>query len=188
MTAEKEINETGSYNYQKHVKLKAVCKESFCLWLTSAVHQQFLLCLDMKLQVRSIKLGHLFQIKGSWSSKRGKDNYNPYSYGNIFTNCCAALCGPLPPRYEKSLCAFVFLSSYLHIFWCPVDLICGIYKMVQNQEVQDLEMGNKRSQPFFLSSVREKVKRCHLTFAQHCMPHDLPTVTEVVPLYFFIYL
>uniref|UniRef100_A0A3Q4GM92 Palmitoyltransferase n=1 Tax=Neolamprologus brichardi TaxID=32507 RepID=A0A3Q4GM92_NEOBR len=28
-------------------------------------------------------------IKGSWSSKRGKDNYNPYSYGNIFTNCCA---------------------------------------------------------------------------------------------------
>lgn len=40
------------------------------------------------------------QIKGSWSSKRGKDNYNPYSHGNIFTNCCAALCGPLPPRYH----------------------------------------------------------------------------------------
>ncbi|XP_068194249.1 palmitoyltransferase ZDHHC14 isoform X1 [Antennarius striatus] len=36
-------------------------------------------------------------IKGSWSSKRGKDNYNPYSHGNIITNCCAALCGPLPP-------------------------------------------------------------------------------------------
>ncbi|KAI4905089.1 hypothetical protein NFI96_016812, partial [Prochilodus magdalenae] len=36
-------------------------------------------------------------IKGSWSTKRGKENYNPYSYGNIFTNCCAALCGPLPP-------------------------------------------------------------------------------------------
>ncbi|XP_069463826.1 palmitoyltransferase ZDHHC14 isoform X1 [Ambystoma mexicanum] len=36
-------------------------------------------------------------IKGSWSSKRGKDNYNPYSYGNIYTNCCSALCGPMPP-------------------------------------------------------------------------------------------
>lgn len=36
-------------------------------------------------------------IKGSWSNKRSKDNYNPYSHGNIFTNCCAALCGPLPP-------------------------------------------------------------------------------------------
>ncbi|XP_030261203.1 probable palmitoyltransferase ZDHHC14 [Sparus aurata] len=36
-------------------------------------------------------------IKGSWSTKRGKDNFNPYSYGNILTNCCAALCGPLPP-------------------------------------------------------------------------------------------
>lgn len=36
-------------------------------------------------------------IKGSWSSKRGKENYNPYSYGNVFTNCCAAVCGPLNP-------------------------------------------------------------------------------------------
>ncbi|KAL0967270.1 hypothetical protein UPYG_G00250110 [Umbra pygmaea] len=36
-------------------------------------------------------------IKGSWSTKRAKDNYNPYSHGNVLTNCCAALCGPLPP-------------------------------------------------------------------------------------------
>uniref|UniRef100_A0A8C4YX53 Palmitoyltransferase n=1 Tax=Gadus morhua TaxID=8049 RepID=A0A8C4YX53_GADMO len=42
-------------------------------------------------------------IKGAWSTKRGKDNYNPYSYGSILTNCCAALCGPLPPRSELSL-------------------------------------------------------------------------------------
>ncbi|KAG5846786.1 hypothetical protein ANANG_G00118660 [Anguilla anguilla] len=36
-------------------------------------------------------------IKGTWSTKRGKDNYNPYSYGSIVTNCCSALCGPVPP-------------------------------------------------------------------------------------------
>ncbi|XP_058881892.1 palmitoyltransferase ZDHHC14 isoform X1 [Acipenser ruthenus] len=36
-------------------------------------------------------------IKGSWSTKRGKENYNPYSHGNIVTNCCVALCGPVPP-------------------------------------------------------------------------------------------
>ncbi|XP_041831460.1 palmitoyltransferase ZDHHC14-like [Melanotaenia boesemani] len=36
-------------------------------------------------------------IKGTWSTKQGKDNYNPYTHGNILTNCCAALCGPLPP-------------------------------------------------------------------------------------------
>ncbi|XP_076873925.1 palmitoyltransferase ZDHHC14 [Brachyhypopomus gauderio] len=36
-------------------------------------------------------------IKGAWSSKRGKDNYNPYSSGSVVTNCCSALCGPLPP-------------------------------------------------------------------------------------------
>ncbi|XP_073348590.1 palmitoyltransferase ZDHHC14-like [Pagrus major] len=42
-------------------------------------------------------------IKGSWSTKRGKDNYNPYSYGNILTNCCAALCGPLPPSCHPTV-------------------------------------------------------------------------------------
>ncbi|MBN3274043.1 ZDH14 palmitoyltransferase, partial [Polyodon spathula] len=36
-------------------------------------------------------------IKGSWSTKRGKENYNPYSHGNIVSNCCVALCGPIPP-------------------------------------------------------------------------------------------
>nr|KAF6463596.1 zinc finger DHHC-type palmitoyltransferase 14 [Molossus molossus] len=40
---------------------------------------------------------HCPWIKGSWSNKRGKENYNPYSYGNIFTNCCVALCGPISP-------------------------------------------------------------------------------------------
>ncbi|XP_039535598.1 palmitoyltransferase ZDHHC18a isoform X1 [Pimephales promelas] len=36
-------------------------------------------------------------IKGSWSSKRGEDSGNPYTYSNIFTNCCVVLCGPIPP-------------------------------------------------------------------------------------------
>ncbi|XP_034031044.1 palmitoyltransferase ZDHHC18a isoform X2 [Thalassophryne amazonica] len=37
-------------------------------------------------------------IKGSWSSKRGaEDSGNPYSYNCIITNCCATLCGPMPP-------------------------------------------------------------------------------------------
>ncbi|XP_034284461.1 palmitoyltransferase ZDHHC14 isoform X1 [Pantherophis guttatus] len=36
-------------------------------------------------------------IKGSWSNKRSKENFNPYSYGNICANCCSALCGPLSP-------------------------------------------------------------------------------------------
>ncbi|XP_028983893.1 palmitoyltransferase ZDHHC18a isoform X2 [Betta splendens] len=37
-------------------------------------------------------------IKGSWSSKRGaEDSGNPYSHNSIITNCCATLCGPMPP-------------------------------------------------------------------------------------------
>lgn len=64
------------------------------------------------------------QIKGSWSSKRGKDNYNPYSHGNIFTNCCAALCGPLPPRYELCewvFCLFVCFNEMTYTFSFPHD-------------------------------------------------------------------
>ncbi|KAG8506740.1 Palmitoyltransferase ZDHHC18, partial [Galemys pyrenaicus] len=37
-------------------------------------------------------------IKGSWSSKRGGEaSINPYSHKSVITNCCAVLCGPLPP-------------------------------------------------------------------------------------------
>ncbi|XP_075896889.1 palmitoyltransferase ZDHHC18a isoform X2 [Nelusetta ayraudi] len=37
-------------------------------------------------------------IKGSWSSKRtDEESGNPYTHNSIVTNCCATLCGPMPP-------------------------------------------------------------------------------------------
>ncbi|XP_052808787.1 palmitoyltransferase ZDHHC9-like isoform X3 [Mya arenaria] len=36
-------------------------------------------------------------IKGSFSSKRNQENFNPYSHGSIFKNCMSVLCGPNPP-------------------------------------------------------------------------------------------
>ncbi|KAG7188288.1 hypothetical protein KM043_007951 [Ampulex compressa] len=36
-------------------------------------------------------------IKGSFSSKRGQESFNPYSQGNICGNCFYVLCGPAPP-------------------------------------------------------------------------------------------
>ncbi|XP_069893644.1 palmitoyltransferase ZDHHC18 isoform X2 [Dipodomys merriami] len=46
----------------------------------------------------SLSLGAWRKIKGSWSSKRGGEaSVNPYSHKSIITNCCAVLCGPLPP-------------------------------------------------------------------------------------------
>lgn len=36
-------------------------------------------------------------IKGSFSSKRGQDSFNPYSQGNVCANCFYVLCGPIPP-------------------------------------------------------------------------------------------
>lgn len=38
-----------------------------------------------------------FQLKGSFSSKGGQRNLNPYSRGNICLNCCHILCGPMTP-------------------------------------------------------------------------------------------
>lgn len=36
-------------------------------------------------------------IKGSFSAKRGQENFNPYSQGSILKNCLVVLCGPTPP-------------------------------------------------------------------------------------------
>ncbi|XP_043472086.1 palmitoyltransferase ZDHHC18 [Leptopilina heterotoma] len=36
-------------------------------------------------------------IKGSFTSKRGQESFNPYSQGNICGNCFFVLCGPAPP-------------------------------------------------------------------------------------------
>jgi len=36
-------------------------------------------------------------IKGSFSSKRGQDNFNPYSQGSIGKNCITVVCGPVYP-------------------------------------------------------------------------------------------
>ncbi|CAH2251568.1 palmitoyltransferase ZDHHC14, partial, partial [Pelobates cultripes] len=66
------------------------CLCMFSVWEVS-------LCVGFLVFVKRSKRVGGFEIKGSWSSKRGKENYNPYSYGNIFTNCCAALCGPMNP-------------------------------------------------------------------------------------------
>uniref|UniRef100_A0A8D8SWM8 Palmitoyltransferase n=1 Tax=Cacopsylla melanoneura TaxID=428564 RepID=A0A8D8SWM8_9HEMI len=35
-------------------------------------------------------------IKGSFTNRRGRASFNPYSYGNACSNCCHVLCGPLP--------------------------------------------------------------------------------------------
>ncbi|KAG8243279.1 Palmitoyltransferase zdhhc14 [Homalodisca vitripennis] len=36
-------------------------------------------------------------IKGAFASKRGQASFNPYSYGNVCSNCCHVLCAPSPP-------------------------------------------------------------------------------------------
>lgn len=42
-------------------------------------------------------ISFLLQIKGSFSSKRGQESFNPYSHGNVCSNCFYVLCGPVAP-------------------------------------------------------------------------------------------
>ncbi|XP_014670455.1 PREDICTED: palmitoyltransferase ZDHHC18-like isoform X2 [Priapulus caudatus] len=41
-------------------------------------------------------------IKGSFSAKRGQDNFNPFSQGSLGGNCLAVLCAPNPPSLIDS--------------------------------------------------------------------------------------
>lgn len=38
------------------------------------------------------------QIKGTFTAKRGQENFNPFSKGSLLKNCMGVLCGPAPPR------------------------------------------------------------------------------------------
>ena len=55
----------------------------------------------------------IFQIKGSFSAKRGQENFNPFSQGSILRNCLVVLCGPTPPRYDlDNFVAFQFFFFF----------------------------------------------------------------------------
>jgi len=41
-------------------------------------------------------------IKGAYSNKRNSSSFNPYSTGNMFSNCCVVLCAPQPPSLIDS--------------------------------------------------------------------------------------
>lgn len=92
------------FSFHNSPKLLGKCNHGFslaCLWCKQHAAALVTLKLPLSFSILYYMWCVLFislQIKGSWSNKRGKENYNPYSYGNIFTNCCAALCGPLSPR------------------------------------------------------------------------------------------
>ncbi|KAK7503110.1 hypothetical protein BaRGS_00005736 [Batillaria attramentaria] len=54
-------------------------------------------------------------IKGSFTSKRGGDNFNPYSKGSLFKNCLQVLCGPTPPSLVDRRGYVVPDSSQTHV-------------------------------------------------------------------------
>ncbi|KAL5010783.1 hypothetical protein ScPMuIL_013088 [Solemya velum] len=53
-------------------------------------------------------------IKGSFSSRRGQENFNPYSQGTILKNCMVVLCSPTPPSLIDRRGFVVPDSSQIH--------------------------------------------------------------------------
>ncbi|XP_071551385.1 palmitoyltransferase ZDHHC18-B isoform X1 [Panulirus ornatus] len=52
-------------------------------------------------------------IKGSFTSRRGQANFNPYGYGNFCLNCLAVLCGPVQPSLidRRGVVTLEYLTS-----------------------------------------------------------------------------
>jgi hypothetical protein len=68
----------------------------------------------------------IFQIKGSFSAKRGQENFNPFSQGSILRNCLVVLCGPTPPRYDlDNFVAFQFFLA--HLTFRPSELLPSLF-------------------------------------------------------------
>lgn len=65
------------------------------------------------------------QIKGSFSSRSGQGNTNPYSQGSLWKNCAEVLCGPLHPRQNlKSLLICICLILYVFlIFYLGIEAV-----------------------------------------------------------------
>uniref|UniRef100_A0A4W5MA05 Palmitoyltransferase n=1 Tax=Hucho hucho TaxID=62062 RepID=A0A4W5MA05_9TELE len=86
-------------------------------------------------------------IKGSWSTKRAKDNYNPYSYGNILTNCCAALCGILDNLFiSSSSLPFLLFSSFSSISLLPPPSLSFLLHLSPSSSLPSISL------PFLLFS------------------------------------
>ncbi|NWI80475.1 ZDH14 palmitoyltransferase, partial [Dryoscopus gambensis] len=142
-------------------------------------------------------------IKGSWSNKRGKENYNPYSYGNIFTNCCAALCGPLSPSlFQSPVTPSVkdfFQMSNLNLPWCSLGQcpLCDQDQCIQSTKfvLQAAATPLLQSEPSITSEELPLPGKtsisgpcASLTLGQPTPPSSMPNLTsdsgltDIIPL------
>ncbi|KAB1269160.1 Palmitoyltransferase ZDHHC18 [Camelus dromedarius] len=95
----------GKASSQAQGRLRALVSESLTVLLTVL---ELVICFFSIWSILGLSGFHTYlvasnlttneDIKGSWSNKRGGEaSVNPYSHKSVITNCCAVLCGPLPP-------------------------------------------------------------------------------------------
>uniref|UniRef100_A0A672KCM7 Probable palmitoyltransferase ZDHHC14 n=1 Tax=Sinocyclocheilus grahami TaxID=75366 RepID=A0A672KCM7_SINGR len=108
---ERQIDNSGSSTYRPPPRTKEILindQVQICNLNPSCTIVELVICFFSIWSVLGLSGFHTYlvaanlttneDIKGSWSSKRGEESGNPYTYNNIFTNCCVVLCGPMPPR------------------------------------------------------------------------------------------
>uniref|UniRef100_A0A672KB54 Probable palmitoyltransferase ZDHHC14 n=1 Tax=Sinocyclocheilus grahami TaxID=75366 RepID=A0A672KB54_SINGR len=107
---ERQIDNSGSSTYRPPPRTKEILindQVQICNLNPSCTIVELVICFFSIWSVLGLSGFHTYlvaanlttneDIKGSWSSKRGEESGNPYTYNNIFTNCCVVLCGPMPP-------------------------------------------------------------------------------------------
>lgn len=120
-------------------------------------------------------------IKGSWSSKHSDESTNPYSYNSIFTNCCAVLCGPMPP-------SLIDRRGFLDPD--TIQQSGGQHNITQEAKMEAnlCDQGlNVQGSMLFYQSVPTSLYQTSLCFVNKTMPEksDGAVICAIVPLGYF---
>ncbi|RZC40996.1 palmitoyltransferase ZDHHC18 [Asbolus verrucosus] len=126
-------------------------------------------------------------IKGSFASKRGQENMNPYSQGNVCLNCFYILCGPVTPslldrrgivtedyRAEMSRCVTMEINQPLKSYGVPVQN--GPAQVTMNSA----DMPGIYRQTTETTGMYSPLKK-HLYRAQHIIPSKNCASQKIIP-------
>ncbi|XP_066258270.1 palmitoyltransferase ZDHHC18 isoform X1 [Euwallacea similis] len=132
-------------------------------------------------------------IKGSFTSKRGQDSFNPYSEGNVCVNCFHILCGPVTPSLidRRGIVTDSYRSEISQPIIFDSPLAAANYSLkIQNGTSNSADLpGGIYRQTTETTGMYSPLKR-HLLLAQQIIPTKhcanqkvIPSQSPLIPLH-----